>query len=334
VSREAGDVFRPSEVYRVDECESRMRLDRFVEKHLPDVSRGRIRRAILRGEVTLNGAIRESGRLVSTGDVVEFRAQAPVVSSMAEEKLVIPILYEDDALLVVDKPSGMLAHPTSRVHSGTVINAVAWHVNRTGGSEPRVRPLLVHRLDQATSGALVVSKTLRAHNALARAFGERRVTKTYLALVCGSLPSEKGIIDAPIGGSRDRVPGFAVDENGRPARTAYRRLAAIDPYTLVELRPLTGRTNQLRIHCDHAGAPIAGDDLHGLARIAEFRSRTEGEPYPSRLFLHAAAIEFPHPDSLETIRVTAPLADELEGFLAALRQRAGPGCADHPHSPV
>jgi 23S rRNA pseudouridine1911/1915/1917 synthase len=308
------------EIYEVEESEGRMRLDRFVESRLPDVSRGRIRRAILRGEITVNGTLRESGRRVVEGDRVEFRAQVPVVASMAEESIPISILYEDDALLVVDKPSGMLAHPTSRVHSGTVVNAANWHVNRESESAGRVRPLLVHRLDQATSGALVLSKSLEAHNHLARAFGERRVTKKYLALVCGSLESNEGMIDAPIGGSRDRVPGFAVDETGRPARTAYRRIERYGPYDLVELQPLTGRTNQLRIHCDHAGAPIAGDDLHGLPRIAEFRERNTTAPYPDRLFLHAASIAFRHPSTCEELLVEAPLPAELRQFLDELSE--------------
>jgi 23S rRNA pseudouridine1911/1915/1917 synthase len=306
------------EVFEVEESEARMRLDRFVEGRLPDVSRGRIRRAILRGEITVDGALRESGRRVVAGERVEFRAQAPVLASMAEEPIPIPVLYEDDALLVVDKPSGMLAHPTSRVHTGTVVNAVNWHVNRDASGAERVRPLLVHRLDQATSGALVVSKTLEAHNRLARAFGEGRVTKTYLALVCGRLASDEGTIDAPIGGSRDRVPGFAVDQTGRPARTEYRRIARYDPYELLELRPLTGRTNQLRIHCDHAGAPIAGDDLHGLQRIAAFRERNPAAPFPDRLFLHAANISLRHPTTGDELSVEAPLPAELRRFLEML----------------
>jgi 23S rRNA pseudouridine1911/1915/1917 synthase len=306
------------ELFEVEESEARMRLDRFVEGRLPDVSRGRIRRAIRRGEITVNGALLESGRRVATGDRVEFRAQAPVIASMAEEPIPVSILYEDDALLVVDKPSGMLAHPTSRVHSGTVVNAVNWHVNRTEADAGRVRPLLVHRLDQATSGALVVSKTIDAHHQLARAFGERRVTKKYLALVCGTLANGEGMIDAPIGGSRDRVPGFAVDETGRPARTAYRHVQGYGPYELVELQPLTGRTNQLRIHCDHAGAPIAGDDLHGLPRIAEFRKRNPAAVYPDRLFLHAASLAFRHPSTGEELLVEAPLPAELRQFLETL----------------
>jgi len=295
-----------------------MRLDRFVESRMPSVSRGRIRRAILGGEVRVNGVLRESGRKLATGDVVEFRALAPVIESMAEERIALPVLYEDDELLVVDKPSGMLAHPTSRVHSGTLANAVAWYVNRERAESRRIRPMLVHRLDQATSGILVVSKSVDAHAQLASAFGEKRVVKQYVALVCGRFEADEGTIDAPIGGSRDRMPGFAVDPAGRPAQTYYRTMRDCGRYTLMELRPLTGRTNQLRIHCDHAGAPIAGDDLHGLDRIRVFRDSFPEVPFPSRLFLHAAALEFPHPTTGEVIRVEAPLPTELASFLELL----------------
>ena len=304
--------------FEVGEEDARERLDRFVERHLPAVSRGRIRAAIGAGSVTVDGAALESGRRLRAGQVVEIRLDAPPVEAMAPEPIPISVVYEDDAFLVVDKPAEMFAHPTHRVHSGTLLNAVAFHLNSTAAPRDHIKPLLVHRLDRATSGLLVVSKTARAHNSLAKAWSERRVAKTYLALVCGATPEAAGVVDAPIGGTRDQNPGFRVMEDGRPARTRYRALSARGPFTLVELEPLTGRTNQLRIHMDHVGAPIAGDDLHGLSNIARFRERNPAAPYPTRLFLHAWRLAFEHPTTREPVALEAPLPPALAEFLDRL----------------
>lgn len=307
--------------FAVGDADARERLDRFVERQLPAVSRGRIRAAIGAGSVTVDGAALESGRRLRTGQIVEIRLAVPLVEAMAPEAIPIAVVYEDEAFLVVDKPAEMFAHPTHRVHSGTLLNAVAYHLNgeaaASGGAEPRdhIKPLLVHRLDRATSGLLVVSKTARAHAVLARAWSDRLVSKTYVALVCGALPDLEGVVDAPIGGTRDQNPGFRVMPDGRHAETRYRVLERHGPYTLVELEPLTGRTNQLRIHMDHVGAPIAGDDLHGLPNIARFRAEHPDAPYPARLFLHASRLAFEHPTTREPVVVEAPLPDELAAFL-------------------
>jgi 23S rRNA pseudouridine1911/1915/1917 synthase len=309
--------------FEVGQEDARERLDRFVERQLPAVSRGRIRAAIGAGSVTVDGAALESGRRLRAGQVVEIRLDVPLVEAMAPEPIPISVLYEDDAFLVVDKPAEMFAHPTHRVHSGTLLNAVAYHLNATAEARDHVKPLLVHRLDRATSGLLVISKTARAHNALARAWSDRRVEKRYIALVCGRVPQVEGVVDAPIGGTRDQNPGFRVMAEGRPAQTRYRVLDHYGPYSLLELEPLTGRTNQLRIHMDHVDAPIAGDDLHGLPNIARFRERFPDARYPSRLFLHASRLAFAHPTTREPLVVESPLPPALHDFIAVLRIDCG-----------
>jgi 23S rRNA pseudouridine1911/1915/1917 synthase len=302
---------------------ARERLDRFLEIQLPGVSRMRVRRAILDREITVNGVHRESGRRLAEGDLVEVRMAREPVRAVLPEEIPLDVLHEDDAILAVNKPAGMLVHPTSRVHSGTLLNAIIHHVARGAAGSAPPRPLLVHRLDHATSGVLVASKTPRAHRILARAFNERRVEKRYLALVCGRLESEEGLIDAPIGSSRETTPGFGVRPEGRPARTRYRLVRRYGPFTLVELEPLTGRTNQLRIHCAHAGAPIAGDDLHGQPELAAFRARYPQAVQPDRLFLHAARLKFLHPITCESLALEAPLPVELATFLHRLGGTAG-----------
>ena len=306
--------------FTVEEVEARERLDHFLERRLEGVSRGHIRRAILEGAVTINGEHRESGRRLRAGDRIEVRLDEAPRLVLVPEAIPLRVLFEDAHMLAVDKPSGMFAHPTSRVHSGTLLNAALYHT-RHDSRERGARPLLVHRLDRATSGVLVLSKTPRAQQRLAKTWHDRRVRKRYLALVCGAMPAPEGTIDAPIGGTRDRTPGFRVMESGRPAQTHFRTLAIYGPFTLVELEPLTGRTNQLRIHTAHVGAPIAGDDLHGQPELDAFRRLHPEAVMPDRLFLHAAALELEHPDSGEPLTIEAPLPAELVAHLDEVARR-------------
>lgn len=305
--------------YVVAPSHTRTRLDRFLELQLPGVSRGRIRQAIKHGHVTIDGEVRESGRPLREGQTVEVRMDREPIAAMAPEDIPIRIIHEDDAILVVDKPAGMFCHPTHKVHSGTLLNAVLHHLASTG--LPDVKPLLVHRLDRATSGLLVISKTPRAHNVLARAWHDRKVAKGYVALLCGRLSPDTGVIDAPIGGARDRHPGFAVDPEGRSAQTRYTLLRTCGEMALYEMEPLTGRTNQLRIHAAYAGAAIAGDDLHGQPELEAFYGRQPSIPRPGRLFLHAARLVFEHPSTGEELVLEAPLPTELEEFIRCCERR-------------
>ena len=302
----------------VEESESRDRLDHFLEHRIAGLSRGRIRSAILRGEVTVDGEPRDSGRKLIPGQQIVVAFDREPLLTMTPEDIPLSIVHEDDALLVVNKPAGMYAHPTHRVHAGTLLNAAAWHLNATNPSVT-IKPLLVHRLDRATSGLLVMSKTLKAHAFVAKQWMERRVGKAYVALLCGHLPEDEGIIDAPIGSSRDHHPGFRVMPDGRHAQTRYREIERIGPWSLVEMEPLTGRTNQLRIHAAYAGAAIAGDDLHGQPELEVFRERNPEAVQPDRLFLHAAFLRFQHPVTRELLELEAPLPSELEAFACGLR---------------
>ena len=305
--------------YEVGSEHARLRLDRFLERALPGVSIGRLRHAVKIGEVTVDGRHRDAGIKLIEGNVVELRMPEEPRQVMLAEDLPLIVLYEDDNLLVVDKPALMLAHPTSRVHSGTLLNAVNHHVNVGNDGDP-IRPLLVHRLDRMTSGLVTISKTRRAHVRLSETWHDRKVTKLYTALLCGRLPADEGIIDAPIGGARDRHPGFAVDNEGRAAQTRFKVLREIGPFTLAELEPLTGRTNQLRIHTAHVNAAIAGDDLHGQPELESFHRSNPIAPLCPRLFLHATSLEFDHPITGARIKVESPLPNELGLFLESLKR--------------
>jgi 23S rRNA pseudouridine1911/1915/1917 synthase len=308
--------------FRVTEAEGSGRLDQFMEGRLPGVSRTAVRRTIRNGEVRVNGEVWDAGLRVSPGDFVELETPVEPVASLLPEAIPLDVAFEDDTLLVVDKPAGMLAHPTSSVHGGTLANALGHYLGRRDDEAVThpgpARPGLVHRLDQPTSGLMVVAKTPRAHERLARAFRERRIEKRYLALVCGRPDAAEGVIDAPIGHDPNAHPRWGVRETGRAAQTRYVCGDLRGPYTLVELEPLTGRTNQLRIHAAHAGWPIAGDPLHGAEQIERFLARHPGTPAPGRLFLHAFRLAFAHPETGAPIEVEASLPGELARFLEGL----------------
>jgi 23S rRNA pseudouridine1911/1915/1917 synthase len=314
------------------------RLDVFLAAHMAGLSRMRIARLVDAGACAVNGAQGAAGQKLKAGDLVELTPGADEPSAMTPEQLPLAIIYEDEELLVVDKPAGLLVHPTRATKTGTLANALVYHVNRlqlaafglgredeinlsTDLAKPQaasrmpqafIRPGLVHRLDRATSGLLVVAKTQRALSILSRHFHERRVEKRYLALVAGCVAVAEFEIDAPIGRAAELRPQWRVLATGREARTRVRVLARGTALTLVELEPVTGRTNQLRIHCAHTGHPILGDEWYGGA-VATSSGREV-----TRLCLHAARLAFHHPTGGRWLEFTAPLPAELAGLAAPL----------------
>jgi 23S rRNA pseudouridine1911/1915/1917 synthase len=277
------------------ECEGQ-RLDEFLAARLHRLSRMRIAGLAAAGACAVNGEASPPGRKLAAGDVVEVSAGGDEPNAMTPEPLPLDIVYEDEHLVVVNKPAGMLVHPTRAVKSGTLINALAYHLNtrRSTANASFVRPGLVHRLDRATSGLLVVAKTQDALSRLTRHFHRRVVEKRYLAVLHGRVGEEQLTISAPIGRVSDARPQWGVDASGKPAETRLRVVERRRALTLVELEPVTGRTNQLRIHCAHAGHPIAGDEWYA------------GDQLP-RLCLHAARLAFHHPADNRRCEFTSPL---------------------------
>lgn len=282
------------------EAEGR-RLDEFLAARLHGLSRMRIAGLVAAGACAVNGGAAPAGRRLAAGDVVEVAAEVgEVPNAMTPEPLPLEVVYEDAHLAVVNKPAGMLAHPTRGVKTGTLANALAYHFNRRlldGGDAGAAfaRPGLVHRLDRATSGLMVVAKTQGALSRLSRHFHRRLVEKRYLAVVHGRVERDGLVVNAPIGRVAAAHPWWGVSaEAGKPAETRLRVVERRGALTLVELEPVTGRTNQLRIHCAHAGHPIAGDEWY--ARDA----------WP-RLCLHAARLAFRHPSDNRALAFDSPL---------------------------
>lgn len=268
--------------FQIEMTAARQRLDEFLWARLGQLSRLRIARLLAEGACSVNDEAGRAGQQVKSGDIVEVMLDEFSPSAMTPEELPLEISYEDDDLLVLVKPAGMLVHPTRNVKSGTLANALAYHLNKESTAEV-VRPGIVHRLDRATSGLMAIAKHQRALSILSRHFHERRVEKRYLALVEGSIAVDECAIDAPIGRDAERRPQWGVMAEGKPAETRLRVLERRDGATLVALEPITGRTNQLRIHCAHVGHPVIGDEWYGSGRAL------------ARLCLHAAHLAFHHP---------------------------------------
>jgi 23S rRNA pseudouridine1911/1915/1917 synthase len=284
------------------------RLDEFVASQLPKISLTRIRRLIAEGDVLVNGEKSLKGLRLNAGDKVSVKIFAAEKSSATPEPIPLEILYEDEHLIVVNKTVGLLVHPSSNEKSGTLLNGLAYHFWRTGGGG--IRPGLVHRLDRNTSGVIVIAKTPRAHRTLSKHFRERWVKKFYLALVSGRMEKDSGEIDAPIGCDPKAWPHWRVMENGKPAQTRYRVKRRFAAHTLLELEPLTGRTHQLRIHCNLIGHPIVGDPIYA----------TEVDPISAKRklkyhLLHASSLIFRHPANNREMRFEAPMPQAMRELM-------------------
>jgi 23S rRNA pseudouridine1911/1915/1917 synthase len=292
------------------------RLDRHLAASLPDLSRSFIQKLIAAGAVTVNGKLPKASDRVQSGDHIVVRVPPPQPMEVRAEPIPLAIVYEDQDLVVVDKPAGMVVHPAHGHSSGTLVNALLAHCSDLSGVGGTLRPGIVHRLDKDTSGLLIVAKNDRAHGHLQQQFSTRQVTKTYLALTEGQIATPSGLIDAPIGRDPKERKRMAVVADGREAQTEYCVLERFARHTFVEARPITGRTHQIRIHLASIGHPIAGDRVYGY--------RKQRLPL-ERQFLHAAQIAFTLPSSEERLELRSELPQDLVSVLDGLRDKGPAG---------
>lgn len=263
----------------------RIRLEDYLLDAFPTVSKMYLRELVKSERCEVNGRNENVGYRVRANDLVEIWVDDARGTAMIGEPLPVDIIFEDSELIVINKPAGMLVHPSHREKRGTLLNALAYHLNLNGGAH--TRPGLIHRLDKETSGLIVVAKNARAHRILSRHFLKKRVEKGYVALVDGVVSQDNGTITAPIGRFPE-LKHWSVKEGGKYAETRFLVRERYEDTTLLELEPITGRTNQLRIHCQSIGHPIVGDTRRG--------GREE-----QRLYLHAAKLAFPHPTTSEIV---------------------------------
>lgn len=298
--------------------EAGLRLDTALSRICPEVSRTAVQRLIREGLVSLRGRPAKAGVRVEEGMSIGFTIPPATPSPLTPQDIPLDILYEDDHLVVVNKPPGMVVHPAPGHAAGTLVNALLHHCPTLSGIGGVQRPGIVHRLDKGTSGVMVATKNDAAHRRLAADFKARRVEKTYLALVWDNVPGETGSIELPIGRDRkDRQKMSARTAAPRESLTEYRVLRRWGPFTLLEVFPRTGRTHQIRVHLAHAKHPIVGDPVYGrrteVKRLPrEWRTALAS---PDRPLLHAWRIAFRHPADGRRMEFIAPPPADLACFL-------------------
>lgn len=304
------------------------RLDTYLAERLHGHSRAQIQRAIECDLISVNDRNTKASHRLHAGDRVEGDLLPTAQLAARAEAIPLVIVYEDEQIVVIDKPAGMVVHPGAGISSGTLANALVYHLNVGGnvsGSGDPSRPGIVHRLDQGTSGLLVAAKNESAQLHLSRQFAERNVEKKYFALVYGRVAADQGRIEAPIGRDTRNRTRMAVRSNGggRYALTLYRVQRRLKDFTLLDVDIKTGRTHQIRVHLAHIGHPVVGDPTYDGGRgksLKDPRMRaaiaTLGRP-----FLHAAYLAFVHPATGRRMAFCADMPDELQNFLAGLDEK-------------
>ncbi len=293
-----------SKTYHLSAGITGVRLDRFVADKCSELTRTHVQKLVADGFITVNGREAKSSLRLDSGDRVDVVVPPAPPSPLTPEAIPLSIVYEDEDLLVVDKPPGLTVHPAPGHPAHTLIKALLSHVPHMARLGDSLRPGIVHRLDKDTSGLMIVAKNQVAQMNLIEQFRARSVVKAYLVLVKGHLTPEKGIIDAAIGRDARNRKRMAVVREGRPARTQYQVIKYINDYTLLEILPETGRTHQIRVHLAAIGYPVVGDAVYGVK-----------SPYLSRQFLHACRLGFKLPSSGEYVEFESDLPEDLEKAL-------------------
>lgn len=294
----------------LEECKG-MRLDSYICLQLKDITRSHAANLILDGMVKKDGKSLIKSYKVTPGDEIEVTIPEPAETELVAQDIPLDIVYEDNSLLVINKPQGMVVHPAAGNYSGTLVNALLCHCEgNLSGINGVLRPGIVHRLDKDTSGLLMVAKNNKAHLSLSNQLKDRSLKRVYLALAHGKIKSDSGIIEAPIGrSSKDRKKMAVTKKNSRNAITQYRVIERFDKYSLVECSLKTGRTHQIRVHLSNIGHSIVADKTYG--------NKNDKFGLKGQL-LHAYKIRFIHPDTQKEMEFTAPLPDYFKQVLKKL----------------
>ncbi len=295
--------------FEVGEEDKGKRLDKFLVEKLPGLSRSFLQKLTAEGGITLNREPVKNHHKINTSDVVDISVPEPVASTIGAEKIPLDIVYEDNELLVVNKPVGMVVHPAPGNYSGTLVNALLAHCKDLSGIGGVLKPGIVHRIDKGTSGLLVVAKTDNAHKGLAKQFKAKTTKRVYWAIVKGVVQLDNGIIELPIGRSSYDRKKMAVNfDEERIAITKYKVLERFKDCTLLELTLGTGRTHQIRVHLSHIEHPVLGDEQYGTR-----------DSYLGRPALHAKTIGFIHPVTKKYLEFTSKLPEDMIGVLERVK---------------
>lgn len=289
--------------------EAGVRLDKAVAD-LTELSRSQANEAIKAGTILVNNQTQKARYAVKLGDVISYELPKEEVLDYQPENIPIEIVYEDSDVAVVNKPQGMVVHPSAGHTSGTLVNALLYHVKDLSTINGVVRPGIVHRIDKDTSGLLMIAKNDKAHQALAQELKEKKSLRQYVAIVHGNLPNDRGVIEAPIGRSDKDRKKQAVTAKGKPALTRFQVLERFGDFTLVELTLETGRTHQIRVHMAYIGHPIAGDPVYGPRKTLAGHGQ----------FLHAKTLGFTHPTTGELMTFSVDVPAIFQETLEKLRK--------------
>jgi len=286
-----------------------VRLDKAVADLTP-LSRSLANEQIKNGQILVNGQVKKAKYAVKAGDVITYELPEPEALEYVAENLPLDIVYQDEDVAVVNKAQGMVVHPSAGHTSGTLVNALMYHIKDLSGINGVLRPGIVHRIDKDTSGLLMIAKNDDAHIKLAEELKDKKSLRKYWAIVHGNLPNDRGVIEAPIGRSEKDRKKQAVTAKGKPAVTRFHVLERFGNYTLVELQLETGRTHQIRVHMAYIGHPVAGDEVYGPRKTLKGHGQ----------FLHARTLGFTHPKTGEVMEFTTEAPAIFQETLEKLRK--------------
>ena len=301
--------------FAIEEHDEKKRLDVFLSENLANISRSQIKKAIEDQLIKVNGETSKPNYRLKAGDVIDVNLLRPEKPSFNPENIPLDILFEDQDIVVINKPRGMVVYPAPGNYSGTLVNALLYHSKQLSNIGGPRRPGIVHRLDKDTSGVIVVAKSDLAHSNLSRQLKDRRMNKIYRALVWGQVPENQAVIDAPIGRHPVNRKEMAVGvKNAREAKTFFKVLERFKDYTYLEIKLETGRTHQIRVHMKFIGHPVVGDPVY-TRRKNPFQIKGQA--------LHAYMLGLFHPRTGEYMEFCAPLPEDFSTILKLLREREG-----------
>ena len=290
-------------IFIVDESTDHIRIDKYLNELLPDQSRSYIQKLLKDGHILVNNSIIKPNYKVKADDRIQIDIPEPIEANIEAENILLDIIYEDNDVLIVNKPKEMVVHPAPGNYSGTLVNALMYHCkNSLSNINGVLRPGIVHRIDKNTTGCLIVCKNDQSHNFVADQLSEHSINRIYVGIVCGVLKDDEGTIDAPIGRNKRDRKLMSVNEDGKRAITHYKVLKRFRDYTLVQFKLETGRTHQIRVHMAHINHPLLGDDQYGRQKC---KFNLTGQ------CLHAKTIGFIHPSTKDYIEFEV---DEPEYF--------------------
>tara|TARA_Y100000310_G_scaffold139125_2_gene138334 strand:- start:86195 stop:87163 length:969 start_codon:yes stop_codon:yes gene_type:complete len=317
---------------RVITGEENMRLDHYLVEQLPEVTRTQIQKMIKQEFVTVNGKLEKANYRLQVGDTVVAKPMdiEPEIDSIIPEDIPLNILFEDDDIIIINKQAGLVVHPGKGNYTGTLVHGLKHHCENLSTLNEALRPGIVHRLDQETSGIMVVAKTNNAHSNIAAQFQDRTVEKTYIGISWGVWKDKEGCIDVSLKRNRKNPTTFCVDESGRKAVTYFKVLQDFRYMSVVEFYPKTGRTHQIRIHAMHMNHPIVHDEKYngGINRTKGFLPEVQRDiklllKKMNRHGLHAKQLSFNHPISGERVNFTAELPQDMQTMIEHMQTHYG-----------